>query len=405
MSTTIRRIVAGIVCVALVSTAILFRQTDGAANPREEQTSTLRAGNGPRFVVEPYLQFGTRTSMTIMSETATPATCVVEYGTTFPPNQTAKTDQAGTTHEVKLDNLQPKTKYFYQITVTGADGRTRTSNPSTFFTAVDPNDAYTFCVIGDTQRNPAVTGKIAKLMWDRRPHFVLHMGDVVDDGEAAWQWTIDLFKPCQDLFSRVAIYPCIGNHEKNHESYYRYFSLPKPEYHYSFTYGNAEFFSLDTNKPVDEASEQYKWLDNALANSTAKWKICYHHHPCFSSDSDDYGNTWKGTSTFGALKHKPLIGLYEKHNVDLVMNGHIHLYERTYPIRGGKIDAKRGVTYLTSGGGGGSLEDFDPAPAYFKNQGRVDYHFCYFTVHEGVLEGKAFDADCRLFDQFTLKKE
>lgn len=370
----------------------------------EKLAQVAPPAGGPRWVVEPYLQFGTRTGMTVMAETDVPATAVLKYGTTFPPTKEVKVDKADVIHEIKLTDLTPKTKYFYQLEVT-ANGKTTVGKHSTFMTAVDATDPYTFAVIGDTQRNPSVTGKVAKLMWERRPHFVLHMGDVVDDGAAKWQWTGDLFKPCHELFSRVAVYPCIGNHEKNHADYYKYFSLPKPEYHYSFTYGNAEFFSIDTNKPVDPDSEQYKWLDKALAASTAKWKVCYHHHPCYSSDENDYGDTWKGTSTRGAPKHKHLIGLYEKHNVDLAMNGHIHLYERTYPIRKEKVDRKTGVTYLTSGGGGGGLENFEPTPAFYKNQQRIDFHYCYFTVDGGLLECKVFDIEGRLFDQWELRKE
>lgn len=357
-----------------------------------------------RFEVAPYLQVATRTSITILCETNEATTCEVAYGTAYPLASTAKSAKADAMHEVSLANLQPNTKYFYQVTCTTADGKTLKGKPGTFGTAVDAADAYSFCVIGDTQRNPAATTRVAKIMWERRPNFVLHMGDVVNDGDQGWQWTGDLFKPCQELFARVPVYPAIGNHEKNHANYYKYFSLPKPEYYYSFVYGNAEFFTVDTNKTVAPDSEQYKWLDAALAKSTAKWKVCYHHHPCYSSDSDDYGDTWKGKTTFGARQHKPLLTLYEKHSVDLVMNGHIHLYERTHPIKGGKVDPK-GVVHVTSGGGGGTLEDFDPVPAFFKRQQRVTYHCCYFTVVGGRLECHVFDDEGRLFDQWELKKE
>ena len=390
-------------CIAVIGVLAVLMRTTSATTPDEQPIVPEPAT--AKFVMEPYLQYATRTSIVVMGETPTPTTCELEYGTVFPTDKVAKVDKADRLHEIKIDNLQPKTKYFYRMVCTDADGKKFIGKPSTFFTAVDTADAYSFTVIGDTQRNPVITGKVAKLMWERRPNFVIHLGDVVDNGPDLKQWTDDLFRPCQELFAHVPIYPCIGNHEKNHAHYYKYFSLPKPEYYYSFKYGNGEFFCIDTNKPVDAESEQYKWLDKALAASDTTWKVCYHHHPCYSSDSDDYGDTAKTNSTYGALNHKPLIALYEKHRVDLAMNGHIHAYERTWPIRAGKVDRKAGVTYVTSGGGGGSLEPFEPTPAFFKNQGRVDFHYCYFTVQGGTLDCKVFDHEGRLFDQFGIKKD
>ncbi len=362
---------------------------------------------GPRFVVEPYLQYVTRTGITIMWETEEPSTAAVEYGTTFPPTQRAKAEKVGAMGEVALTNLEPNTKYFYHVVCTDTEGRRLESKPLTFMTAPGASDAYSFAVIGDTQRNPVVTGKVAKLMWERRPNFVVHCGDVVDDGAAKAQWTGDLFKPCAELFGRVAVFPCIGNHEKDHAHYYKYFALPKPEYYYSYTYGNADFFVLDTNtkRNLTADGEQYKWLDKALAASTAKWKVCYHHHPAYCSDDDDYGNTWKGPSTYGDVRVRNFVPLYEKYKVDVVFNGHVHVYERTWPIRAGKVDQKDGIVYVTSGGGGGKLENFAPTPAFFKDQFRSDFHFCYATVHGGTFDLKAFDQEGRQFDQFTIRKE
>jgi predicted phosphodiesterase len=362
--------------------------------------------DGPKFVIDPYLQYVTRTGVTVMWETEEPCSAVVEYGSTFPPKSQAKAEKADTMGEVPLAGLEPNTKYFYRVVCTNGEGKKLESKPLTFMTAPGPTDAFSFTVIGDTQRNPVVTGKVAKLMWERRPNFVLHCGDVVDDGASKLQWTGDLFKPCNELFGRVAVFPCIGNHEKDHPQYYKYFALPKPEYYYSYTYGNAEFFSLDTNtkRNLKPDGEQYRWLEKALAASTAKWKICYHHHPAYSSDDDDYGNSWKGSTASGDARVRNFVPLYEKYKVDVVFNGHIHVYERTWPIREGKVDEKDGVVYVTSGGGGGRLEDFAPTPAFFKRQFRSDYHFCYVTVHNGTLDLAAVDVEGRQFDQFTLQK-
>jgi acid phosphatase type 7 len=86
---------------------------------------------GPRFVVEPYLQFGTRTAMTVMAETDVPTTAVLKYGTAFPPGKSVKADKADTLHEIALADLTPKTKYYYQLEVTGADGKTTAGKPGT----------------------------------------------------------------------------------------------------------------------------------------------------------------------------------------------------------------------------------------------------------------------------------
>ena len=376
-----------------------------ADKPLAEAPSTVQVG--PTFVVQPYLQYATRTTMTVMWETEAATTAVVEYGLSFPPKETVKVEKADTMGEVVLSKLEPNTKYFYRVVCTDDAGRKVEGKPLTFMTAPGPDDAFSFTIIGDTQRNPAITAKVAKLMWERRPNFVVHCGDVVDDGAAKWQWTGDLFKPCSELFGRVAVFPCIGNHEKNHDHYYKYFSLPKPEYYYSYKYGNAEFFVLDTNgrRDLTEKGEQYKWLEKSLAASDAKWKFCYHHHPPYCSDDDDYGNSWRGPTASGDVRVRNFVKLYEKYNVDMAFNGHVHVYERTWPIRAGKVEQKNGVVYLTSGGGGGKLEDFAPTPAFFKQEFRSDYHFCYVTIHQGTLNLKAIDHEGRVFDQFTLKKE
>lgn len=406
-------IVIAALCTSIVFGLLILKaptnaapQDGTAAKAKADPETVAKPANG--FVIEPYLQFVTRNSIIVMAETTEPATCTIEYDTLTPMAKTAKSDKLDTLHEVALDQLEPGTNYFYRMVCTKADGTKITSELLSFKTAIGENDAWSFAVIGDTQRNPAVTAKITKLMWDRRPHFAIHCGDVVDDGTSKQQWVNDLFAAGNKLFSRVPMFPCIGNHEKNHANYYRYFSLPKPEYYYSFRYGNAEFFSLDTNsirsQSIKPGGEQYEWLDRALAASKAQWKIVYHHHPVLSSDSDDYGNTFKGKSTYGDLRLTALGQLYEKHNVDLVFNGHIHVYERSWPVRGGKVNPETGVTHITSGGGGARLEEFAPTPTWFKAECRVDYHYCYLTVHGGVLNFKAFDQEGRLFDQFSKEK-
>ncbi|MFO0929469.1 MAG: metallophosphoesterase family protein [Gemmataceae bacterium] len=357
----------------------------------------------PHFVVAPYLQFATPTGITVLWETSFPGTSTVRYGVGA-ATRTAEGPAGVTLHEVALTGLEPGRAHVYQVVTEGAGGKLE-SPLLTFQTAVGGDEAFSFVVVGDTQKNPTVTHKLAALMWQQRPNFVVHLGDVVDNGPDRREWVTELFEPCRELFARVPVYPCIGNHEKNHPHYYRYFALPAPEYHYRYRYGNADFFVLDTNRGVGPASEQYRWLDAELGRSDATWKFVYHHHPAYSSDGDDFGNTWKGVaSKQGDPNVRQLVGLYEKHRVDIVFNGHIHVYERSWPIRAGKVDRQRGVLYITSGGGGGRLESFAPVPTFFKAQCRSDHHFCQVGIQGGRLCFKAFDQQGMLFDTFDLDK-
>lgn len=375
-----------------------------------------------KFVIEPYLQYPTQTSIIIRWESSEPGTSLVEYGEPgyvaydernkkhIPPQLSKRVEfnDPKTVHEVTLGNLKPSSKYIYRVTTRTANGGVLQSDYYTLMTAVKPDEAWSFTVLGDTQRNPVITGRIAKQMWERRPNFVLHCGDVVDEGQDKWQWTDDLFTPSRMLFSRVALVPTIGNHEKDHEHYYRYFSMPKPKYYYRFRYGNADFFAIDSNKQRDltPRGEQYQWLDKELSKSDATWKFVFHHHPAYSSDDDDFGYSWYGKCGDGEPRvQQHFIALYEKHHVDMVFNGHIHVYERTWPVRGKKVDHQSGTIYVTSGGGGGKLEDFSPTPHWFKAEQRSCYHYCYLTIHEGHLNFKALDVDGRLFDSMTLEKK
>lgn len=72
--------------------------------------------------------------------------------------------------------------------------------------------------------------------------------------------------------------------------------------------------------------------------------------------------------------------LYERYEVEVVFNGHIHLHERTWPFRAGRVHPDRGFIDVTSGGRGGTLENFAPTPTWFKAEVRVDHHICFVTI-------------------------
>ncbi len=357
------------------------------------------------FAVAPYLQFPDNNSFRVCLETSAPVDAVVEYGEEAPFKQNVASSAPATFHELKVSGLAPGKQGYYRVVCTASTGEKIETPILPWQTAPTEAVPFSFAVIGDTQGNPRATGKVTTEMRAMRPNFLLHLGDVVDEGKNNRMWIEDLFRPSQELFGAVPLYPSIGNHEKNHPNYYKYFSLPAPEYRYKYSWADAEFFVIDSNKSMSPGSEQYEWLDREMGASKATWKFCYHHHPVYSGDSNDYGDTFAGKkSALGDPRLRPLAPLYEKHKVDIVFNGHIHLYERSHPVRAGKLDEANGVVYVTSGGGGGGLENFTQSPAWFKAACRVDYHSTFVAIANRTLELKAVDKDGIVFDMYRRVK-
>lgn len=368
----------------------------------------------PMILVPPYLQWVTQTEATIRWETNFPCIGEVSWGESEKTGSVAIEAEPGMYHEIKLTDLEPEMLYYYKT-------RSRAGGPevepasvgsiletpvSTLQTANKQGTPFGFVVLSDTQRQPKVARALAAAAWELRPNFVVIAGDLVDAGNSKKQWTDEFFASLKPLIERVPFYPVLGNHEQDARFYYDYMSLPDPKYYYTFTYGNTQFFMLDSNRDVRPGTEQYLWLEKALAASKARWKICVHHQPPFSSD-DDYGNDWKRPirrATLGDTKAQPLIALYDRYQVDIVWCGHVHSYERTWLIRDGKPVEKNGTLYMITGGGGGPLERPGPYRPGFQRHVKTDHHFCYVTVHGGELEIQAYDLGGWLFDATKLQK-
>ena len=356
------------------------------------------------LVVKPYLQFATQEGITVMWQTTSPGSSVVHYGPTAACENETVAQGVGPIHEVRIEGLTAETQYFYRIVTTDAAGRSVESRVSTFVTAVREESPFAFAIISDTQTNADIAHQVAKHAWAQRPSFLLHPGDLVETGTNDSHWTQHFFPSLDPLISRVPFYPVLGNHEQNASNYYEYVSVPDPEYYYEFRYGNAHFFMVDTNRNVDQGSEQYQWLDKALAASDATWKFACHHHPPYSSDENDYGDLWQTSkSTRGDLRARQLSGLYDKHGVDIVWNGHIHSYERTWPVRDGKAVNGDGPIYMIVGGGGGGLETPGPSRPFFQNQVRRAHHYVMAHINGDTLELRSYDLDDRLFDTLRVK--
>ena len=361
------------------------------------------------FNAGPYLHYATRESINILWETDVPASAVLRYGREFPLKHEVKLEDKKSIHELSLQGLEAGTPYFYEILATNENGETIESGVLTFQTAVPDQQAFAFALIGDTEARPHINDRITKMVWDERPNFVLNLGDLTDGGfeDHKFQWNYEYFAGTRQLHSRIPVFPVAGNGEGDLYWYKKYHRLPGNEAYYSFRYGNAEFFMLNSNERQTQfvpGGAQYVWLEEALQKSTATWKFVAHHHAPYSADEDDYGNSWEGASNYGDPAMRPIVPLYEKYGVDMVFFGHLHTYQRSLPVVDALVKETQGVIYVQCGGGGGNLEDFAPARAWFSAKTYRGHHYATITINGKQLRYQVFDAEGRMKDFMDLEK-
>jgi hypothetical protein len=145
--------------------------------------------------------------------------------------------------------------------------------------------------------------------------------------------------------------PSPGNHDYESPGaapYFQYFGLnagPAGRGYYSYGIGAWTAYSLNSNVSMATASGQVSWLRGELTETVSECSVAYWHHPLFSSGHN--GNNPQARDLWRALHQA---------GVDIVINGHEHLYERFAPQDPeGRPDATRGIRQFTVGTGGASL--------------------------------------------------
>ena len=310
------------------------------------------------LVKGPYLQIGTPTDIIIRWETNIATDTKVEYGT----NASALTFFAGsllldTVHEVQLTGLTPFTKYYYNIGTKTIIIQGDTNNY--FVTSPLPGQTgkYRFWVTGDcgnlSANQIACKNQYNTYNGNRLTNGWLLLGDNAYFYGTNYEYNTEFFAVYQtDIMKHALLWPAPGNHDYDNKNttlptvpYYKIFSMPTTaqaggipsgtECYYSYDYGNIHFISLDsygTNgnlKMYDTTSTQALWVKQDLAANTKPWTVAYWHHPPYDMTSHNSDTELDLDSI-----RVNFIRILERYNVDLIMCGHGHGYERSKLMRG-----------------------------------------------------------------------
>jgi acid phosphatase type 7 len=310
-------------------------------------------------------------------------------------------------HRAVVDGLEPDTVYQYSL---GEDAPDHWGPWQTVKTAPDSSRGARFLYLGDAQTGLEKWGRLLDTAYRRHPDtdFVVLAGDLVDRGNERTNWD-HFFLRAAGVFDHVPLMPCVGNHEyldMGPRLYRAFFELPRngptgtdSDLVYHFECGDACFAVLDSTRAVSnvvEAQRQAEWLDTTLQNSHASWKFVIFHHPVYPS------HPWRDTP---ALREH-WVPIFDKHHVDLVLQGHDHAYLRTYPLRNHRrvAGSGEGTIYVIAVSGDKFVDQAAREYIEVGKSGVSTYQTVDIDGPSHRLTYRAWTEDGRVIDEFIVEK-
>ncbi len=267
---------------------------------------------------------------------------------------------------------------------------------------------FNFAAVGDFDCL-SVTSDTVKNIIDKEPELVLGLGDYsYEDSADCW---LEIVEPLKDRMKLS-----MGNHDDDFELEFEKIKTQfnVTQLYYSFNHQNVHFLVLASGHivPYGIDSKQYEFVIQDLVDASSdpkiNWIVVYSHHPLYLKPDR--------TSNFRNTYHP----LFEEYNVDLVLAGHYHNYQRTYPLRyntdvpSEPIITEYGTSHYYNpngqifavvGTGGAYLHDFEGNPDFIIGR-YLGYGFLDVNVKNNGTEMTStfFSNVGTIVDQFTIKK-
>lgn len=329
-------------------------------------------------------------------------------------------------HTARLTDLQPGTAYVYRV----GDGA-NWSEWYQFRTEPAEHEPFSFVYFGDAQNN-------VRSMWSRvtreafrdapRAAFFLHAGDLVNRAASDGEWG-EWFEAGSFINAMIPVIATPGNHEYTKidepdgtrsrrltDHFAATFAFPNngpsglESSVYFIDYQNLRVISLNSN---ERQAEQVDWLEGVLSANDRTWTVVTFHHPIYSTgrrrDNAALRDLWKP--------------VFDRHPVDLVLNGHDHTYGRS-GIVGGSLsedgssvvmpmqNVPGGVTARSAAGtvyvvsvSGPKMYDANTSPGIdFVRRAEDTQLYQIVSIDRDQLHFEARTAVGALYDAFTLVK-
>jgi len=308
-----------------------------------------------------------------------------------------------------LENLKPESLYNFRI-ISGENA----TDWQNLQTAGD--GAFQMLIFSDSQcEHYEVWKKTAEIAAENYPDAEIFAvnGDLVDNGEAAYQWRA-FFNSANKLLDKIFA-PVMGNHEcygvdwfnALPTGYLEQFELPANGskkfngYFYSFDYGAAHFFMLNTqfaeldalNSGLHDAQEYF--LRRDAANSNRVWKIVFMHKDIYDYAQDKFNDI-----------AERFLDLFDELEIDLVFTGHLHTYRNRGRLFARK-KSSRGTIYILCGRSGDQKyvePNSEIDEVTYKNLRKEPESFIALNISAREINLTAKTVDGEILDEFTIRK-
>lgn len=341
-------------------------------------------------------------------------------------------------YAVELDGLDPDTEYVYRAVLDD-----RQSDVYRVRTAPRGNDRFRVTAWGDhgidgqfNRADAEAPNRNVDLASELESDLHLGVGDIsyANGYPATWE---SYFETFESYFAGRPQLTVPGNHEREPGQGFQQYDarldalLPSAagDRWYDLTYGNAAFVGLNSEAgacpstdvgaeryvPISDmrcgapsgetyetveallrSEEQQRYLREALRRADddpgVKWKIVFTHSGWYTTSEHDaradLQRMWE-----------PVI---DEFDVDLVVVGHNHVYERTKPMRDG-TPGETGTTYVTAGASGTSFYTFEePEPEWLAVRQNTDYGAFTFDVSPDDIRCRFVTQAGETFDEFRI---
>jgi hypothetical protein len=264
--------------------------------------------------------------------------------------------------------------------VTPAPTKTATATP---IPPASSGDSAVLYAAGDIATCSRTDDEAVSKLLDNTTGTIAVLGDNVYDSGTAAEYA-NCYDPSWGRH-KARTRPAVGNHEylsSNAAPYFAYFGAaagdPTKGY-YSYDLGDWHVIVLNSNcseVKCDASSAQYQWLQSDIKNHPNSCTLAYYHHPAYSSGQhgDNAGSAplWRALYAGG---------------VELVLNGHDHIYERFAPMDGnGNRDTTYGMREFIVGTGGKNHYGVSSVKPNSEVRNTDTFGVLKLTLHSGSYE-------------------